>query len=430
LADENEEELLRSVALQNSRAVLLARERAERELLAAKAELERRSAELAEQREFFRITLSSIGDAVITTDAEARVTFLNPVAEAMTGWKSEEAKGLPLEKVFNIINEQTRRPAPSPVGKVLSEGKVVGLANHTSLISRDGRETAVEDSAAPILDAAGKIAGVVMVFHDATEKRRAEAALRESHEILEKRVQERTAELNVANESLRELSGRLQQLRDEERKQIARELHDSVGQMLAALGMNIATVRAQSHKLDAAGARCVVENAGLVEQISEEIRTLSHLLHPPLLEVAGLAWAVRWYADGFAERSKIKVTVDIPSEFPRLSEEVELAVFRLVQECLINIHRHSGSGTAKVSIREERHNLIVEIKDTGRGIPPDREAEIRAGRSGVGFRGMRERLRQFGGNLDIQSLPSGTRVSANIPLPPAAVSDGSGNAKR
>ena len=179
---ENEEKLLRSVALQNARAILLARDRAEAQLVQAKEALEQRTKELAQQREWFQVTLSSIGDAVITTDNEERITFLNPVAETMTGWKSDDATGQPLEKVFNIINEKTRLPAANPVRQSLREGIVVGLANHTVLIAKNGTETAIEDSAAPIRDAAGNISGVVMVFHDVTERRRVEAALRTSHD--------------------------------------------------------------------------------------------------------------------------------------------------------------------------------------------------------------------------------------------------------
>jgi PAS domain S-box-containing protein len=180
--DENEDKLLRSVALQNAKAVLLARERAERDLISAKEALERKTEELIEQRRWFEVTLSSIGDAVITTDTAAKITFLNPMAEHMTGWKSSEAIGQPLEKVFRIVNEHTRRPADNPVTKVLQDGKTVALANHTALIARDERETAIDDSAAPIRDGTGKISGVVMVFHDVTEQRRAETALLETKE--------------------------------------------------------------------------------------------------------------------------------------------------------------------------------------------------------------------------------------------------------
>ena len=180
----NEEALLRSVTLQNARAVLLARERAERELLEAKEALERKNRELAAQHEWVRVTLASIGDAVITTDIDQRVTFLNPVAEAMTGWPLSEALGQPLERVFRIINELTRQPSANPIARVLREGSVVGLANHTALICRDGREIAIEDSAAPIRDGAGNVIGAVMVFHDVTERRHAEQVVEKTADRL------------------------------------------------------------------------------------------------------------------------------------------------------------------------------------------------------------------------------------------------------
>jgi PAS domain S-box-containing protein len=136
--------------------------------------------ELRQQREWYQVTLSSIGDAVITTDTQAKVTFLNPVAEMMTGWNTDEASGQPLENIFTIINEESRQPAKNPVDKVLREGIVVGLANHTALIAKDGTERSIEDSAAPIRDATGDISGAVMVFHDVTERRRAEKALKDA----------------------------------------------------------------------------------------------------------------------------------------------------------------------------------------------------------------------------------------------------------
>lgn len=282
----------------------------------------------------------------------------------------------------------------------------------------------------PRRDLAGMIgfvilSGFIVAFGDATRRslansRWAEDQLRNAHAELEEKVQRRTAELSMANESLRELSGHLQQLRDEERRQIARELHDSVGQMLAALSMNIAKVQSQAERLDPEAASAVSENAAIVEQIGREIRTISHLLHPPLLDLAGLASAVRWYVDGFSERSSIKVDTEIPDEFPRLSDEMEIAIFRLVQECLTNIHRHSGTDTATIAIREEDHAVVVEIKDAGKGIPLDKQTAMLSDRAGVGFRGMQERLRQFGGNLEIQSDDRGTTVTARLPLSTAS----------
>jgi signal transduction histidine kinase len=245
----------------------------------------------------------------------------------------------------------------------------------------------------------------------------AEEQLRKAHDELELKVHERTADLKTANDSLRELSSRLQQMRDEERRQIARELHDSVGQLLAALGMNIAVLQRQSDRLDSAGVRAITENGAMVDQISREIRTISHLLHPPLLDVAGLASALRWYVDGFSERSKIKVDLDIPKEFGRLSDEMEIAIFRMVQECLTNIHRHSGGTSAAIRVHEQDRHLRVEIQDHGKGISLEKQAQLTSSsRTGVGFRGMRERLRQLGGNLEIRSDSTGTAVTATLPL--------------
>ncbi|MGB8985525.1 MAG: ATP-binding protein [Candidatus Sulfotelmatobacter sp.] len=212
-----------------------------------------------------------------------------------------------------------------------------------------------------------------------------------------------------------ELAARFQRMQDDERKRIARELHDSVGQLLAAIGMNISVVQLQSHKLDDEGMRAISENAMLVEQVSREIRTISHLLHPPLLDVAGLVSALRWYVDGFSERSKIKVDLDIPSDFGRLPDEVEIAIFRIVQECLTNIHRHSGSDSAIITLAKENDSLTVQVKDNGKGIPKEKQRDLlESGRAGIGFGGMRERLRQLNGSLDIQSEGRGTTVIARL----------------
>ena len=249
------------------------------------------------------------------------------------------------------------------------------------------------------------------------QSQRIEKQLNKAQEELERKVQERTVDLNIANENLRDLSSLLQQIRDEERRQIARELHDSIGQLLAALAMNIAVVQRQSEKLDSLGVRAISENAAMVEQISSEIRTISHLLHPPLLDAAGLASALRWYVDGFSERSKISVDLEIPEEFGRLSDEMEIAVFRMVQECLTNIHRHSGGTSAAIRLHEEDHRVLVEVKDQGKGISLEKQLELSSsGRTGVGFRGMRERIRQLGGTLEIRSDKAGTAVRATLPL--------------
>jgi PAS domain S-box-containing protein len=180
LAADDEERMLQIAALRNAEEILLARQRAEHELRDAKADLERKNEELLQQRELFAITLSSIGDAVITTDIQGKITFLNPIAETMTGWTLEEASGQALDVVFTIINETTRQPVEHPVSRVLRDGRSVELANHSALVGRHGITTAIEDSAAPIRDLKGNLIGAVMVFHDVTARRHAEAALSES----------------------------------------------------------------------------------------------------------------------------------------------------------------------------------------------------------------------------------------------------------
>lgn len=240
--------------------------------------------------------------------------------------------------------------------------------------------------------------------------------LRKAQGELESRVRERTAELDTANQSLRQLTSRLLELQDEERRRFARELHDSVGQLVAALAMNLAAVRADVEKLTKT-LDTLSDSEELVQDMSKEVRTISHLLHPPLLDESGLSSALRWYIEGFAERSGIKVELDVAPDFGRLPVELETAVFRVVQESLTNVHRHSQSGSARVGVVRSSSQVRVEIEDTGKGIPPEKEAEMnRGGTPGVGIRGMRERLRQLGGSLEVTSNGKGTVVTAQLPL--------------
>jgi signal transduction histidine kinase len=186
--------------------------------------------------------------------------------------------------------------------------------------------------------------------------------------------------------------------------------------MLAALGMNLAAIGSEIERLTQA-ASTVHDSEALVQELSREVRTISHLLHPPLLDEAGLASALRWYVEGFSQRSKIKVELDFPADFGRLPRESETAIFRTVQECLINIHRHSESPTATIRIASSDHEFCIEVEDRGKGIPQERQTEMASmGIPGVGIRGMRERLRQLGGNLEIHSNGKGTRIVARLPV--------------
>jgi signal transduction histidine kinase len=240
-----------------------------------------------------------------------------------------------------------------------------------------------------------------------------ERALRAELEI---RVRERTGELQSANRELRELSSRLQQSRDDERRRIARDLHDSAGQLLAAIAMNVAAIKRQVSEVSEDVAKRIDEAASMIDQLSTEIRTISHLLHPPLLDEVGLTSALRWYVAGFAERSKISATLDLPESLGRLPADVEIAVFRAVQECLTNIHRHAHSPSCAVKVSQESNRLRIEIRDAGTGIAKDRQTVLEPSGSGVGLRGLRERLGHLGGALEISSSPNGTVVVVTVPI--------------
>jgi signal transduction histidine kinase len=226
-----------------------------------------------------------------------------------------------------------------------------------------------------------------------------------------------TEQLHEANSSLRELTARLLQIQDEERRRIARELHDSLGQMLAAQGMYLSSVAAESRYLSVTAAEALKDSTKLIEEMSRELRTISYLLHPPLLDEAGLASAIRWFAEGFAERSKIIVTLELSPGLGRLSEEFEMAIFRIVQECLTNIHRHSGSPSATIRLEFSPEEITLEIKDQGRGMSPEKRTKAAAGKSsGIGIRGMQERIAQLGGKVEINSNSKGTAIVARLPL--------------
>jgi PAS domain S-box-containing protein len=259
-------------------------------------------------------------------------------------------------------------------------------------------------------------------FFDATDRTRYERDLLLARRELETEVKNRTVQLEGevqerkrAEDDLRELTTKLLRLRDDERRRLARELHDSVGQMLAALRMNSALIEVESNFLSPRATAAVSENARWIEEISSEIRTISHLLHPPLLDEVGLKSALTWYVDGLAQRAGMKINLDISSDFGRLPEEQEVAIFRVVQECLTNVHRHSGSATASVRIAIFEETIQVEVMDQGKGISSERLTELHTAGAGVGLRGMRARARQFGGSLEISSSSHGTLVTTRFP---------------
>jgi PAS domain S-box-containing protein len=268
-------------------------------------------------------------------------------------------------------------------------------------------------------NSAGKVVSLHGTVLDITDRKRAEDELRKAQVELEQKVRERTWELAAANNSLRELSGRLLQLQDNERRKFARELHDSIGQLVAALSMNVGAIASNSDPANQRIQELHKDSQELVHEITKEIRTLSHLLHPPLLDEIGLLSALRWYTEGFTQRSGIGTRLETPKDMARMSADLEIAIFRVVQECLTNAHRHSGSTSITVRLTFMGSELQVEIEDNGSGIPTEKLREFEStGLSGVGLRGMRERLRQLGGSLEIISAERGTTIRGKVPFQP------------
>ena len=245
------------------------------------------------------------------------------------------------------------------------------------------------------------------------EAEKARSELQKAHEQLEQRVEERSVQLVQRTAEIHRLTGKILTLQDDERRRLARELHDSTGQMLVAMKMVLDEMseEAKGRKI----ATMVADTIAISDDISRQLRTMSYLLHPPLLDEVGLPSAIQWYMEGFAQRSNVKVDLQMTPDFGRLSAGMEIALFRVVQECLTNIHRHSGSATADIRLIRTPETVQVEIIDTGKGVAPEslhRDKVV----PGVGLTGIQERMRQYGGSLEITPSDNGTTVTAIIPL--------------
>lgn len=375
--------------------------------------------------------VDSSEDAIVSKSLDGIITSWNKSAERMFGYTCEEAIG---QNIMLIIPPERRDEEDTIISR-MKQGKRIEHFE-TVRMRKDGSTIDVSLTISPVRDAAGHIVGASKIARDNTQRKQAENALRQSEErfrhlaetldaevrIRTRELEERNAEMLRQADQVRDLSHRLTRAEDDERRKLARELHDSVGQLLAALSMNIGSIEREQRNLDDATRKAVSDSAGLVDQITREVRTISHLLHPPLLEVAGLRSAIEWYADGFAERSKIRVEMEIPHDFPRLNDETELAIFRMVQECLTNVHRHSGSPSAFIKIELEGTHVVVRVQDWGKGMPQNGQRQGAPGPSdkrGVGLGGMEERIKQIGGNLQIHSDHTGTALIATIPYVPA-----------
>jgi two-component system, NarL family, sensor kinase len=237
-------------------------------------------------------------------------------------------------------------------------------------------------------------------------------------EGLEQRVVERTTQLTALNDAMQLLTTRLLQLQDEARRRIARHLHDVTAQDLGAVAVNLAHLRKLVTDLTPEAQALVTESIALSEDVLQHIRTLSSLLHPPLLDQLGLAAALRCYIAGFTKRSGIHVDLAIAPEIERVSPDIEIALFRIVQESLTNIRRHSGSASARITLVRQGQSVDLHVKDQGVGMLDEASGETLDSLQmfGLGILGMRQRVRQFGGTLDIQTGRYGTEIIATVPL--------------
>lgn len=352
----------------------------------------------------------------------------NKICLEMCGYSTEEVLGRPFwETGWWRGSESSKMAIQSAIRQASAGHPYSGVLSYQWA---DDSERLVEFALHPIRDGEGKIIFLHPTGVDITELKLVEGELRRSREGLEQQVSDRTRELalSLANveseiairkqteEHLRDLSAQVLRLQDEERRTIARDLHDSTGQTLAALKMTLG----QLGRLvgDVPRAPELFDDLNiLADQASKEIRTISYLLHPPLLDEVGLSSAAQWYVEGFSKRSGIKVTIEV-SSVPFLSKAAELAFFRVLQESLTNVLRHSGSATVDVRLYSEAKTAVLSIRDYGKGIPTEKLNSFNqtgAG-SGVGLGGMKQRIRNFGGQLTVKSDRGGTIILATLPL--------------
>ena len=333
--------------------------------------------------------VSSSDDAIVSKNLNGIIRSWNAGAERLFGYTAEEAIG---KHITLIIPADRLDEEPTILGR-LQKGERV---DHFETVRKrkDGRLLNISLTISPVKDDLGRVIGASKVARDITDRQEAERA-RQSAEI----------------------SSKLVQVQDAERRRIARELHDGVGQLLAAITMNVSRVFREKDRLSETAAHCVEENMDLIRQANSDIRTVSYLLHPPMLDEMGLFHALSWFVEGFSQRSKVSVKLEVAPELERLSQDHELALFRVVQECLTNIHRHSGSATATVKLSRTDEGVTLEVSDSGKGIGEEAKKQIASGVSaGVGIRGMHERIRIMHGRMAVNSTSGGTSVSVILPV--------------
>jgi PAS domain S-box-containing protein len=360
--------------------------------------------EAGQKNALFRLMVESVKDyAIFVLDPEGHVITWNQGAQALKGYTSEEILGQHFSKFYPLEAVQSGWPARE-LALAEKEGR---FADEGWRVRKDGSMFWASVTITALRDTEGRLSGFAKVTQDMSERKEWEERIQDLNKELRTRIMQldesqRVIELRTLE--LQRLSAQLLQIQDEERRRLARELHDELGQQLSGLKMI----------LDAGGNE---EASRLAEGALSMVRNLSYLLHPPLLDEAGLRPALYWYVDGLAKRSNIEISLSLkPQNFPRLSKDLEVTIFRVIQESLSNTYRHSGSKSARVDIEKQAERVIVRVRDYGKGCPVEVTGTKGSAGLGVGINGMRERLRQFGGEFVIARAEPGTLVEATIPL--------------
>ena len=484
--------------------------------LFARYHVEKLGTKLLQSEERWTATLGSIGEAVIATDSEGRITFLNPIAAALTGWEQEEALNQPIGNVLRLINEKSGMTADNEVLRVLKEKQILAVANHVDLVTRDGREISVEHSAAPILAGKGRVIGVVLVFRDVSERRqeqietaeqaalleltqdsvfvidmagtvlfwsrgaeamlgysKSQAAGKISHDLLRTEFPQPLAEIQadlmrlghwegdlitnaqdgrrlvmasrwalqwgkrdqaprvlvinsditerkrgeesliLQKEQLRALAERLQWVREADRKQVARDLHDQIGQILTAIKMDMTWMIRHLPESEVEVLSRLRESTQSINDGVKAVRTICSGLRPGVLDDLGLAAAIEWQASEFSSRNSIHCQVSVPPVDLHLDGDRATATFRIFQECLTNVIRHAQAKTVRVDLCQEDENIVLVVQDDGIGF---HEPNLSNTLGSLGLLGMKERAQFCGGDVHISSSPgNGTKVTVRVP---------------
>ncbi len=354
---------------------------------------------LHRQEERFHLFVHGVQDyAMFMLDPEGYVTTWNLGAERIKGYTAAEIIG---QHFSCFYPADVREEKPKWVLEMAARrGR---FEDEGWRVRKDGSKFWANVATTAIRDEDGRLVGFGKVTRDLTERMTGQQSL----ELSQKRLRE-------SEKALRQLSLHLLRTQDEERRRIGREMHDSLGQYLSVLKIKLESMTVPA---DAAGD--IAECANLLEGCLREVRTVSYLLYPPMLDEMGLRSAVPWYLKGFSKRSGIETTFQIPDGFGRLGRDAELVFFRVLQECLTNVQRHSGSTTAEIRISRSASEVVMEVQDHGKGLPPaifEHASQDWMGSVGVGLRGMSERLQQLGGSLEVRSDSKGTLMRATVPL--------------